>query len=247
MIKRLLPRLLLALVLLVGLAWIGDSVVAARVEAEISRKIRAQAELDVPPSVYVGGIPYTQALFSGEIQTIAVTISDVELPGFGIVTTSSVATDVTADTSQIFSGDISGAPAQLLTQTAGLDAVAMGAKLDMPELDISNAYDISPAGSNAAEVQLRGTVPGDDAPVTVIAELRLQGPTFSLQPITVHERAGSRLNNAEIIDAFRWSFDTRELMGSRQASYVYVSGGTIYFESQERNVVVDWEDFALNP
>lgn len=241
-----LPIILLTLIAVLGGFWIVDSVIATRTEAQISRQVRAEMNLDVTPSVYVGGMPYTKALLSKEISTVAVSISDVENPEFGMISTSAEATDVTVTSEQVFNGDIAGANAQLLTQTTGLDAVAVGKQLDIADLDISNAYDISPAGSNAAEVQLRGTLDGDDTPVTISANLRLQGAQFTLQPTAVRDSSGSKWNNAEIMDAFQWSFDTHDLMGSRQAAYVYVNGGTIYFESQERNVEIQWEDFALD-
>lgn len=237
-------KIIISLLVILAALWIADSVIATRTEAKISRIIAKEANLEVPPSVYVGGIPYTKALLSGEISTVSSTISDVEIPGFGIVNTNTEASDVAVDRAQVFSGDIAGAQAQLITQTTGLDAVAVGKQLNISDLDISNAYDISPAGSNAAEVQLRGTLPGETVPVTIQANLRLQGPIFTLQPTAVTDSGQGTLSNAAIIDAFRWEFDTRELMGSRQASYVYVSGGTIYFESQERNVAIQWEDFS---
>ena len=122
--------------------------------------------------------------------------------------------------------------------------------MGITDLDISNPYDISPAGSAASEVKLTGTPPGFTGPVTVVAELRLKGKMFLLSPITVTDRSklddtqNDKLSDDDIFRAFRWELDTTTLPLSKQASYVSAAGGTVYFESQQRNVVVSMDDLA---
>ena len=73
---------------------------------------------------------------------------------------------------------------------------------------------------------------------------------FLLSPITVTDRSklddtqNDKLSDDDIFRAFRWELDTTTLPLSKQASYVSAEGGTVYFESQQRNVVVSMDDLA---
>ena len=73
---------------------------------------------------------------------------------------------------------------------------------------------------------------------------------FLLSPITVtdrsklHDAQSAELSDDDIFRAFRWELDTTTLPLSKQASYVSAEGGTVYFESQQRNVVVSMDDLA---
>lgn len=234
----------IALISLIAALWGVDSAIAARAEHRISHDVRNNAHLDQNPSVYLGGFPYVGALFSGKVPGLGVSVSDVEVNDFGLLTTSSQVTDMELNRSQLFSGDVEGTHAQLLTRTVGFDAVAVGKQLNILDLDLSNPYDVSPAGTNSSEVQLRGTPDGFSKPITVIATMRLEGPTFKLTPTTVVDRGESNLDDSALFRAFTWTLNTKTLPINAQASYVYLAGGSIRFEAQERNVTLRLEDLA---
>lgn len=240
-------KILRGVAIVLGIAvvlWALDSMVAARAEHRLASSVRANAKLDVSPAVFLGGMPYLGALISGEVNQVSVTVSDVESKDFGLITANANAADVELGPRQIFQGEVAGATAQILSQTIGLDAVAIGRQLNIADLDLSNPYDISPAGTNVSEVQLRGTPRGADKPVTVRADLRLEGPNFRLTPTEVVDSGDGSLDEEAIKRAFQWRFDTRTLPMNAQATYVYLSGGTIYFQTQERNVTLSLEDFS---
>lgn len=225
-----------------AVAWVADSAVAIRAERAISTAVADNSNLEVPPHVYLGGMPYSQALLTGEIPRLSVEALDVDTPGLGLVNARTEITAIEANRQQVLSGNITGATAEIFSRQLGLDGVAVGAQLGMTDLDIANPYDISPGGGPAVEVQLTGTPEGFDAPVTVIAALRLEGPTFRMTPTEFPGVPTERVEEAR--RAFSWELDTRSLPLAGQAEAVHVSGGSIYFTAQRRNITVEFSDLS---
>ncbi|MFC6318039.1 LmeA family phospholipid-binding protein [Corynebacterium gerontici] len=239
-----LRRIILAVLALLFVAWVADSAIAARAERHLAAQVRDSAGLELSPSVYFGGVPYTSALISGKIKSATVSVSDVETSQFGLISTSTDAVDVQVDPAQVFSGNIDGRRALLLTQTIGLDGVSVGKQLGIADLDISNPYDISPNGGPASEAQLRGAPDGQAKPITVMCDLRIEGSDFRLTPTSVVDPGDGSLSEEEIFRAFEWRIDTRLLPMRDQAGFVYVSGGTLYFQAQQRDVTLSLKDFS---
>ena len=244
------PRLPLIIVsvlaVLLGGGWLADSIAASRVERHLSAAVEEQAGLEVSPRVNVGGVPYLAALFTGQIPTVGVHALDVDVAGLGMVNAQTELTRVTVDRGQVLSGDIAGAPATSLTRTIRLDGVSLGRVLGMTDLDISNPYDISPAGGSAAEAQLIGTPVDQREPVTVIVELRLVGDQFHMSPRELVD-APADLSPAAAEaarEAFSLTLDTRSLPLAGRASRVNMSGGSIFFEAERHNVTVRLADLS---
>lgn len=240
------PRIPLALVTVAavigGAGWVTDSVAALRVERAISQQVEENAHLDTSPSVFAGGAPYLQALVTGEIPRLNVNALDVNVEGLGMVNASTSVAGMLVSPGQVFSGEIEGAPAELISRTISLDGVALGRLLDMTDLDIANPYNISPTGGVSSEAQMTGTPPGFDVPVTVIVDLRLVGPMFHMTPRALVDVPEELTDRAR--EAFTYSLDTRRLPLSGQASSVTLSGGSIYFEAQRHNVTVRVDDLS---
>ena len=208
--------------------WVVDTAIAARSERLLSQRVAEHSHLGFAPEAYFGGLPFVSNFITGVVPSMYVSVTDVKVKPFGLLRTHTTITDVEVSADRLLAGDVAGAT----------------------DLDISNPYDISPAGSAASEVKLTGTPPGFTGPVTVVAELRLKGKMFLLSPITVTDRSklddtqNDKLSDDDIFRAFRWELDTTTLPLSKQASYVSAAGGTVYFESQQRNVVVSMDDLA---
>jgi hypothetical protein len=230
--------------------WVVDTAIAARSERLLSQRVAEHSHLGFAPEAYFGGLPFVTNFITGVVPSMYVSVTDVNVKPFGLLRTHTTITDVEVSTDQLLAGDVAGAKAALITRGVNFDAVSLGRPMGITDLDISNPYDISPAGSAASEVKLTGTPPGFTGPVTVVAELRLKGKMFLLSPITVTDRSklddtqNDKLSDADIFRAFRWELDTTTLPLSKQASYVSADGGTVYFESQQRNVVVSMDDLA---
>ncbi|TNL96124.1 DUF2993 domain-containing protein [Corynebacterium tapiri] len=228
---------------LVGLlGWLIDSAIAMRVEAKISSAVEESADLATSPAVYVGGVPYVTALLTGEIPQVTVTSLDINVEDLGIVNARTEINRVHVTPQQALSGDLYGAPGELFKRTVSLDGVAFGQLLGITDLDISNPYDISPAGGVASEAKLTGTPKGFEDKVTVVVDLRLESPTFHMRVREVQDAPAGR--EQEAADAFTFSMDTRRLPLSSQASNVSVSAGSIVFETQRQNIVVRPGDLA---
>lgn len=241
-IPRLPLALLSAVALLIGAGWLADSIMAARVESSISTQVEARSNLEVSPDVSVGGVPYLAAIITEEIPHVDVTVLDVDVAGLGMVNAFTNVAGLTVTSEQVLSGDISGSHAELISRTVSLDGVSLGYLLDMTDLDISNPYDISPAGGSEAEAQLTGTPPGFEEPITVDVDLRLVGHMFHMSPRTLIDVPAHRTEDAR--EAFTYSLDTRRLPLAGQASSVSLGGGSIYFEARRHNTSVKWSDLS---
>lgn len=241
-----LPRKLVipvAVVLTLGaLAWLIDSAVATRVEHRVSRAVAEHSRLETDPKIFVGGVPYLQALVTGTLPMISAEALDVNVPGIGMVNARSEATELLVEPEQVSSGDIVGAPAELITRSIGLDGVALGHLLDMTDLDIANPYDMSPSGGGVSEAQFTGTPQGFDDPITVVVTLRLDGPMFQMTPRELIDVPDGREDAAR--EAFTWELDTRELPLAGRAHAVEAQGGSIYFRAQNRNVPLTLADLS---
>lgn len=192
--------------------------------------------------MYVGGSPYLLALLTGTIPSVSVDVSDVETQAFGLVSARAELSTVTVEREQVLSGDITDSLTELIARQVSLDGVAVGSQLGMTDIDIANPYDISPSGGSASEAELTGTPEGFDDPITVVVDLRLRGSEFLMTPTQLVNVPEGREEEAR--EAFTWTLDTRSLPLASQAEAVYVSGGSIYFQSQRRNSEVSLTDLS---
>ncbi|MDU0479894.1 DUF2993 domain-containing protein [Staphylococcus chromogenes] len=229
-------------VLLVTSALLADYGLAMRAERRIAADTQRHARLDVSPHVNIGGMPYVSNMLRTETPTLSAEVSDITVPGFGLVSARTDVTDLTLTPEQVRTGRLEAVPAKLLTRTLRLDGVAMGTFLHITDLDISNPYDISPSGGPASEVQFTGTPEGFTSPVTVIAALRISDTTVSITPRTVVSAPSGR--EADAMRAFTWSIDSRLLPMPTRTNRVYCQGGSIYFESEQRHLVIDASDLS---
>ncbi|WP_165243463.1 DUF2993 domain-containing protein [Corynebacterium lizhenjunii] len=215
----------LAVVLLGAVVDLGT---AMHAEHAISTQVQSTANLETPPSVYVGGMPYLAAAVTKEIPLVEVHSTDVEVPVLGLVNASTTLRDVTVEPQQVLSGQLAGAQASTLSRSISLDGVALGRLLDMTDLDIAHPKNISPGGGTSAEATLTGTIAGDTEPTTVEVDLRLVGERFYMRPTDAPDERAR--------EAFSLSLDTRKLPLPGQATKVSLRGGTISFEVQRRDI-----------
>lgn len=233
----------LAALLAAGLA--VDTAAASRVEAIVSARASGDDRLRAGPNAYVGGFPFSQVALTGKVPRIEVSALDAEVDGVGVLNSRTEAFDVELPASRAFAGDFAGAPAVMLRRTVRLDGVAFGSLVGMTDLDIANPYDISPRGGVASEARLTGTVPGTDAPSTVVVTLRLAGPVFHMRPsLLVDAPAGAE---DEILHAYTLDLDTRELPLGGPADLVQLSGGSVEFSRQRLNPTLEAGDLSPLP
>lgn len=225
------------MVVVLVIAWVADNAVAMRAEQRISHDAQHHSRLSVAPRIYLGGFPYIANLWRETVPEMSAEMLDVDVPGFGMMNARTEVEDLTLTKQEILSGKINEAPARLVTRIVRLDGVAMGEQLNITDLDLSNPYDISPSGGPASEVQLTGTPKGFEKPVTVVAKLRISGTTITMTPDQYVK--GPEDRQQEAFSAFTWSIDSRTLPIPAPTNRVYCSGGSIYFEAEQRNTTID--------
>lgn len=232
----------LALVVVVGLLWLTDSLVAARAESKMSAGAEATADLATSPNAYIGGFPFLQVFLTGKVPDASVDSLDIDVDGLGIVNARTQLYNIHVDPQDALNGDFIGAPAEMFERTISLDGVAFGQLLNMTDLDISNPYDISPGGGVASEALLTGTPPGFDEPVSALVTLRLEGPMFHMRVRELVDVPQGREDDAT--EAFTLTRDTRDLPLASQATSVSLSGGSIVFTTQRFNIIVQESDLS---
>lgn len=236
---------IIGIIVIVGTVfWLVDSAIAARAERTISRAVAESADLEVEPAVYAGSGLYVLALVTGELDHVSVNMLDVPVPGIGVVNARTEVQEVAVSPAQVFSGDLEGARAETFTRTLRMDGVALGSQLDMTDLDIAHPTDISPSGGTASEAVLTGTPPGHEDPVSVVVTLRLVGSEFQMAPVELVDASQPNLTLDDVESAFSWRIDTRMLPLADRAMAVYLSGGSIHFQSQARNVEITMRELS---
>ncbi|WP_040356994.1 LmeA family phospholipid-binding protein [Corynebacterium capitovis] len=221
---------------------LADTVLASRIEGKISRSAYVGDALAYPPDAYVAGFPFSLALLTGTVPRVSVSTLDAPVEGLGVVNATAEAFEISTTPAHILRADFTGDEALAVRRTIRLDGVAFGELLGMTDLDISNPYDISPAGGPASEAHLTGTVPGTSAPSTVVVTLRMEGPTFVMKPsILLDAPAGAE---DAVLSAFTLERDTRDLPLGGPAGLVQVSGGSIEFSRDRINVTLGADDLT---
>lgn len=221
---------LLAAVLAVVTVWAIDSGLAMHTEHNLAQEVKRDARLENTPDVFVGGIPFSAAFFTGKVPFLEVQSLDVEVPKLGMVNAATTLRDISLTPKQLLRGDFQGAPVSTYSRSISLDGVALGRLLGITDLSIANPDNISPTGGTSAEAELTGTLPGDTRKSTVKVTLRLIGPQFQMR---VYDEDDERL-----IEAFTLELDTRQLPLPAQATSVKLHGGSIYFEVQKRDITL---------
>ncbi|GFK19860.1 LmeA family phospholipid-binding protein [Corynebacterium glutamicum] len=218
-----------------GAFWIVDASIAAHAERNLSKAVAESADLENDPRVFLGSSIYSTAFFTGELDSVSIDMLDVEIPGVGMVNARTEVENVEVSRDQILSGDLDGTTAETFTRTLRMDGVAIGAQLGITDLDISHPIDISPSGGIASEALLTGTPPDMEDPVSVLVTLRLVGSEFQMLPYELID-APSGLTLDDVAPDFTWKIDTLQLPLADRAMAVYLSGGSVHFQSEARNV-----------
>lgn len=104
-------------------------------ESRISRELQHYSNLPVQPDVTAGGFPFLYEAERGKLSSLTVDAQDLDVPGFGLVTVHSSATNIEASTHDILHGRIEDAPVETVSTTLSLDGLALGERLGITESD----------------------------------------------------------------------------------------------------------------
>ena len=251
---RVLVIILITLFSLVAVGIVVDSLVAARVEKQISDRIYRDSHLAAPPEVLVTGMPYTAAVLTNEVPSIHVESRDVEIPDFGRVTVASSARKVTLDRSAVLTGDFRDAPAEEVFTRIQMDTVELGEHMGISDLTLRSQDNSSPQGGWETEAYLSGTPDGEDGAYEVSLDLRVwQGDVF-LTPVEITDtpdgssaddiNALDEATRDKVMDAFTFEFTRSSLPLNSAPRRVYTSGGSLFIEASEYFTKISVSDLA---
>lgn len=246
------------LVLMFVLALIADSLVAARAEHRISHTIFEDSNLATPPKVHLAGFPYTAAAVTNELEAITVNATDVDVPGYGLMGVHTSAQYVTVSAKDVLQGELRDAPARKIFTRIQLDGVLLGDQMGINELLIQNKDDISPRGGWETESIFEGTPEGFSKPATVEMKLRVKEGNVHLSPVRILKGPTGAGKDAKIIDgkdlpedlakrlrsAFTLTMEGRKLPLPNNPVQVYVTGGSMFLESERFYTRVSIKDLT---
>ncbi len=224
---------------------IADALVAARVEHNISQTLFEGSNLPTPPDVHLAGYPYTWAAKSHELAAVSVTSRDITVPGIGMLSFHTSAQKITVPADVVYSGNIENAPAEKVFTRLQLDGVLIGNVNAIPDLQISNFEDISPRGGWETEATFRGTPEGFAKPITAHVSLRIREGDVYITPVDIELDAADSARPAAqqaATEAMTWHIQGANLPLSRPPVRVYVSGGSVFVESEQYFTTVSIED-----
>lgn len=233
-----------------------DAGFASHAEKNLSDRIRSETNLEVTPSVAIGGMAYLSSLATGKWSSVSVRLRDIEVPGFGLVSIEYGAANVTVPSSAVLSGDFSEAPVKQYFTKVSLDGISLGRKLGFNDLVIQNFKDVSPAGGWETEALLEATLPEWSAPAQVSVKLRIMSGDIVITPMEVVSAPTTKSdttpstdpqldeNTASLIKgAFALRLTSDELPLGVTATRVFVSGGSITVEGEQIQCTVSPENF----
>ncbi|MGO1950466.1 MAG: LmeA family phospholipid-binding protein [Mycobacteriaceae bacterium] len=252
---RILLTVVVVIAVLAGVAVVADSLVAARVEKRISERIHEDSHLANPPDVVVTGMPYLAAVFTHEVPSIHVDARDVEVPGFGRVTMSSSATEITLDRDAVLSGTFTDAPAREVFTRIQMDTVELGEKFGIPDLALRSQDDSSPTGGWETEAFLSGTPEGlrsgADGEYEVSMRLRVWEGDVYLTPVEITDTPDGTDpddlpadTREKVMDAFTLEMPGTSLPLHSKPRRVYSSGGSLFIEAEQNYTTVSVTDLA---
>ncbi len=242
---------LISFLVLVGIAVVADSLVAARVEKRISDRIYENSHLAAPPEVVVTGMPYLASLVSHEVPSIHVEARDVDVPDFGRVTMNSSATKIALDREEVLSGNFSDATAREVFTRLQMDTVELGERMGIDDLELRSQDNSSPAGGWETESYLSGTPEGEDGSYEVDTRLRVWEGDVYVTPVSIIDTPDGTdpddLDDAtrdKVMDAFTLELAGDSLPLRSKPRRVYTSGGSLFIEAEQNYTKVSVTDLA---
>lgn len=240
-------------VLLVA-TWVGDSLYASATERSLSLALERASRLETAPRVSIGGPGFSLAAGRDLFPTVNVDASDLVIPGYETTSFHAIATKVKISREDLAAGRFDGVEAATLATSIQLNPVIVGQKLNMPDLDIRRASNVSPNGGRESDAILTSDIAGVGT-VSVAVHLRIVNTTVQLQPYDVLK--GPETDGGDVIKGKKMGQDRRqELMSYFELSipaseiplrhaptYVFCEGGNITVESSARNVTLQSQDF----
>lgn len=236
--------------------FLADAGVAIHAERSFANSLRADANLPADPYVGLGGMAYSSSFVTGKLSSIRVRARDLEVPGFGLVSVESGASDAEVPARTVWSGDFESTYAKKFFTNLQFDGLALGQHMGLTDLVIQNLDDVSPAGGWETEAILEATPEGYSAPVTAVVKLRIiSGDVYFLpdhiisgpeDKETTKETPGKELTDEltqEFLDVFYLELPGESLPLDMPPTRIYVSGGFIFVEAEKIHATVSPRDF----
>lgn len=239
-------------VLLLGAA-ATDLVASTQSEARLAHRLSAELTGEAQPTVEYAGAFVTPQLLSGKLSGVRVSTRDVELPNYGLVTYTSDVSGIYLSPSDILRGNVLDHHASLIRSEIRLDALSLGSRLGLSDLEVRNDENNSPLGGWEDRVVLSSAqATGTDRDSSEVLEVRVALRITPEQVEAIPEEilsGGDDLSDAEqqaALERFAFALSQEELPLPGRAMRVYGSGGNIVISSERFNAQLQRDDLLLD-
>lgn len=232
------PRVVIALVVLVGLLVAADRIALVIAERATGKTVQLAQDLDSAPAVSVSGFPFLTQLITGHFGQVTLTAKDLTVGRAGrtvrISTVHAVLRGVDV------SRDLSSVRADTATATAAVSYPDLSSTLGVPVV----YGGASPDGFGRVTARKVVSVAGQEISGSVTAEVKIEGASLRfVSPVVSVDRAGSAAVPQPVVDAFSSLFGdplaltrlpfgltVRSVTADHDGVHITLAGSAVTFE-----------------
>jgi len=258
-------KLIIGLLCLAGLAVVIDFGAAAYTEYDVSRQLRAGAELSADPEVTFHGFPFLRQAFNGRYDNIQITARSMRPDIPGEIAVEATLTGMRLPLGDLVDGRVRSVPVDRVDVRMRVEPVELGRLFGIPDLQVhsrpadksdgtggSGGSGMTTAGAlvltgtlpKAPTGQFGATIAGER--VSVQADLLLDGDQirviatgFYRGPDDTSSVVVPEEDAPAVLARFTRTIDTKELPFGIRPTEVFALGGQIVVEGQGENVTID--------
>jgi LmeA-like phospholipid-binding len=184
-------KLVIAVLVVVGLAVVADFGSAAIAEYTLAQQLKEQLGLSADPSVRINGVPFLTQALAGRYSAIDIQATGLAVDPLHDVAVEATLHDVDAPLSEVTSGNLQSAQAARVDGRVRIKDSDLGRAIGIEDLRIQRPSDqeikeLLPSGTPSAG----NATPGNRAPVRMVATTDLAGQRTEIIGIGVIEFTG---------------------------------------------------------
>lgn len=184
-------KLVVAVLVVVGLAVVADFGAATVAEYTLAQQLREQLRLSADPSVRINGVPFLTQALAGRYSAIDIQATGLPVDPLHDVAVEATLHDVDAPLSEVTSGNLQSVQAARVDGRVRIKDSDLGRAIGIEDLRIQRPSDqeikeLLPSGTPSAD----NATPGNRAPVRMVATTDLAGQRTEVIGIGIIEFTG---------------------------------------------------------
>jgi LmeA-like phospholipid-binding len=232
------PRLVIALVVLVGVLVAADRIALVIAERATGKTVQIAQDLDRAPSVSVAGFPFLTQLVTGHFGKVTLSATDLTVGQEGRTVRISTVRAVLRGVD--VARDLSSVRADTATATAAVSYPDLSTTLGVP-VSFGGS---TPDGVGRVTARKAVSIAGQELSGSVTAEVKIEGESLRfVSPVVTIDGAGSTAVPQPVVDAFSSLFGdplalsnlpfgltVRSVTADREGVHITLAGSDVTFD-----------------